>query len=247
MRVRGDVLITLGLSFKLGRGQVYKKLENARICASNRDHIQLRRQGKETIPQVNSFENRGIEDAYGCCTLLIVKKIYISGAGLRLVSREGEGRVMRILHELDVFSFPSRDYFFRCLSHPVDVLLLHGAELPLEVDLQLEVEIPLVPVIGLHLEDPVEFLSLLARDGILQVEDGLLPMGVGGLGRGAETHALVALGKLDVEEGYQSLARNKRKAFQKSHEKKCLQQVKPDFLASAFLDESFSPGRSHSA
>ena len=91
------------------------------------------------------------------------------------------------------------------LSHTVLVLLCEGAQLAPEVDVNLEVEVPLVPLVGLHSEDAKDFLSLLAGDVVFQVEDGLLPVGVGSLGGSGEANAFVAFGELDVEEGHESL------------------------------------------
>ncbi len=87
------------------------------------------------------------------------------------------------------------------LSHPVRVVLRHVAELAMEVDVDLEVEVALVARVGLHLKDAVDLLALLAGDVVLQVEDSLLPVRVRRLGRGREAHALVAVSELDVEEG----------------------------------------------
>ena len=48
-------------------------------------------------------------------------------------------------------------------------------------------------------------MYLLASDVVLEVEDSLLPVRVGRLGRGREAHSLVAHGELDVEERHQGL------------------------------------------
>ena len=47
--------------------------------------------------------------------------------------------------------------------------------------------------------------NLLARDVVLEVEDGLLPVRVGRLGGGGEADALVAHAELDVEERHEGL------------------------------------------
>ena len=91
------------------------------------------------------------------------------------------------------------------LSHAVLVLLCEGAQLAPEVDVDLKVEVPLVPLVGLHSEDAENFFPLLAGDVVFQVEDGLLPVGVGSLGGSGEANAFVAFGELDVEEGHESL------------------------------------------
>ena len=51
----------------------------------------------------------------------------------------------------------------------------------------------------------VQLVYLLAGDVVLEVEDGLLPVRVGRLGRGREAHPLVAHAELDVEERHQGL------------------------------------------
>ena len=61
---------------------------------------------------------------------------------------------------------------------PVGVVFVDGAEFPVEIDLDLEVEIPDVPLVGLHGEDSGHLVSLLAGEVVVQVEHGLLPVGV---------------------------------------------------------------------
>lgn len=95
------------------------------------------------------------------------------------------------------------------LSHSVLVLLSQLAELASEVDIDLEVEITLVSIVGFHPEDPVDFLSFLTRDVVLEVKDSLFPVGVRSLRGGGESDSLVTLRKLDVKEGYQGLRKNK--------------------------------------
>ncbi len=74
-----------------------------------------------------------------------------------------------------------------------------------ESNVYLEVQVSLVPVIWPHAEGAEDLFTLLAGDVVLQVEDGLLPVGVGSLRGGGEAHALVAAGELDVEEGDEGL------------------------------------------
>ena len=50
--------------------------------------------------------------------------------------------------------------------------------------------------------------NLLARDVVLEVEDGLFPVRVGRLRGGGEADALVAHAELDVEERHEGLRRN---------------------------------------
>lgn len=96
------------------------------------------------------------------------------------------------------------------LSHAVLVLLGEAAQLPVEVDVDLEVEVALVAEVGPHPEDAKDLLALLGGDVVLQVEDGLLPVRVGSLRRCGEADPLVAFGELDVEEGHQGLKMNCR-------------------------------------
>merc|ERR1711884_165482 len=91
------------------------------------------------------------------------------------------------------------------LPHLVLVLLAHLAELPAELHVDLEVEVALVALVGLHAEVAAQLFALLARDVVLEVEDGLLPVRVGRLGGGGEADALVAHAELDVEERHEGL------------------------------------------
>ena len=61
---------------------------------------------------------------------------------------------------------------------PVGVVFVDGAELPVEIDLDLEVEVPDVPLVGLHGEDSGHLVPLLAGQVVVQVEHRLLPVGV---------------------------------------------------------------------
>ena len=70
----------------------------------------------------------------------------------------------------------------------------------LEVNINFNVKIPDISGVWLESEDPVQLLSLSAGEIVLQVEDGLLPVGVGGLRGGGEPNPLVAVGELHVEE-----------------------------------------------
>merc|ERR1711948_50609 len=94
-------------------------------------------------------------------------------------------------------SFPFLPSFI-LLPHLVLVALAHLAELPAELDIDLEVEVALVPLVWLHREVAAQLLALLAGDVVLEVEDCLLPVRVGRLGRGGEAHPLVAHAELDV-------------------------------------------------
>ena len=72
----------------------------------------------------------------------------------------------------------------------------------LEVNINFDVEIPDIPGVGLQPEHAVDLLPLGAGEVVLQVEYGLLPVSVGGLGGGGEAHPLVAVSELHVEESY---------------------------------------------
>jgi hypothetical protein len=78
-----------------------------------------------------------------------------------------------------------------------------------EINVNLEVEVALVAHVRPHAEDAENLLALLGCNVVLQVEDSLLPVRVGGLRRGGEADTLVAFCELDVEEGDQSLERKK--------------------------------------
>jgi hypothetical protein len=91
------------------------------------------------------------------------------------------------------------------LAHAVLVGFSQFAQLAVEVNRHLKVEVTVVARVGTHCEIACDHLTLLHCDIVLEVEHGLLPVGVGGLGRCAEANAHVALGELDVEKGHQSL------------------------------------------
>lgn len=91
------------------------------------------------------------------------------------------------------------------LTHPIMVLFIYLRKLALEVQINGEVQIPIVAGVRLHLEHSVDLLALLDGQVFVKVEHRLLPVGVGGLRRGAEAQALVTLGELHVEIGDQRL------------------------------------------
>merc|ERR550539_64003 len=90
-------------------------------------------------------------------------------------------------------------------SHFIFVLLLHLTEFALEINSDLDIQVPHVPLIGRETEDSRELLALGAGEVVLQVEHGLLPVGVGSLRGRGEANPLVAVGELDIEEGHQGL------------------------------------------
>ena len=72
----------------------------------------------------------------------------------------------------------------------------------LKIYSNLDIQVPHIPLIGGEPEDPREFLPLGAGEVVLQVEHGLLPVGVGSLGSRGEANSLVAVRELNVEESY---------------------------------------------
>ena len=85
------------------------------------------------------------------------------------------------------------------LSHPVLVLLLKLGQLSVKINTNLDIEIPPVPFVGVHLELPVYLLPLLAGYVVTQVEGCLLPVCVGCIWSSGEPGLLVAFGELHVE------------------------------------------------
>jgi hypothetical protein len=68
-----------------------------------------------------------------------------------------------------------------------------------------DVEITVVLLGGLVLEHTGDGLTLLDGQDVLEVEDGLLPVGVLCVGPSGELDGLVAAGKLDIEPGDQGV------------------------------------------
>jgi hypothetical protein len=91
------------------------------------------------------------------------------------------------------------------LSHSVLVVLVYCAQLAAEVDLDTEVHVPLVPVVGDHLEGASDLLTLLAGQVVIQVEHSLLPVSVWSFRGCGESNSLVAVSKLNVEESHKCL------------------------------------------
>ena len=87
-----------------------------------------------------------------------------------------------------------------CLSHFVLIVLDNLAELSLEVDTDLQVQVPDIPRVWLELEDALYLLALGAREVVLKIEDGLLPVGVGSLGCRGEADSLVTMSELNGKE-----------------------------------------------
>ena len=93
------------------------------------------------------------------------------------------------------------------LAHDVGALALGLTTLlvGLERILNLDVQISSVAVVGLAEQGTVELLAGLDGEVVVEVEDGLLPVGVLCVGAGAELDGLVAGGELNVEPGDQSV------------------------------------------
>jgi len=64
------------------------------------------------------------------------------------------------------------------LPHPVGVGLTYRAQLTIEVNFDLEIEVTDVARVWLHAEDTSHFITLLAGEIVVQVEYCLLPVSV---------------------------------------------------------------------
>lgn len=91
--------------------------------------------------------------------------------------------------------------------HPVEAAALGrtGRVTDIELVVDVDVEVPLVLVVGTVLDAASDSLVLLDGENVTQVEDGLLPVGVLGMRTGGEANGLVACGELDVEPRNQSV------------------------------------------
>jgi hypothetical protein len=87
------------------------------------------------------------------------------------------------------------------LAHLVLALATNGAALVVGLSLVLEtnVEVAGVVLVGSAREHALDLLAGLDGEDVLEVEDGLLPVCVLGVGTGGELDGLVAGGELDVE------------------------------------------------
>ena len=75
----------------------------------------------------------------------------------------------------------------------------------LKVNIDFNVKIPDISGVWFESEDAIDLLPLGAGEVVLQVEDSLLPVGVGGFWGGGESNSLVAVGELHVEKCHQGL------------------------------------------
>merc|ERR1719436_190758 len=87
-------------------------------------------------------------------------------------------------------------------SHFIFIVLVDLTQFALEIYSDLNIQVPHVSLIGRETEDSRELLALGAGQIVLQVEHGLLPVGVGRLGGRGEANPLVTVGELDIEEGH---------------------------------------------
>lgn len=78
-----------------------------------------------------------------------------------------------------------------------------GLVLSLEGVVELDVEVATVLVVGLDLQVALDLLALVDGDDLVEVKDGLLPVGVLCVGARGEADGLVAGGKLNVEPRHQ--------------------------------------------
>lgn len=87
------------------------------------------------------------------------------------------------------------------LAHLVLALATDAAALVVGLSLVLEgdVKVAVVVLVGGTGEHALDLLAGLDGEDVLEVEDGLLPVGVLGVGTGGELDGLVAGGELDVE------------------------------------------------
>jgi hypothetical protein len=74
------------------------------------------------------------------------------------------------------------------------------AQFPLKVDIDFNVQISDISVVGLESEYAIDLFSLCAGKVVLKVEHGLFPMCIGGFWSGGEPNSFVAVSELDVEE-----------------------------------------------
>lgn len=89
------------------------------------------------------------------------------------------------------------------LAHLVQApaLSLPRGVLVLELVIDGDIKITLVFLVGAVVERALNLLALLDGEDVLEVEDGLLPVGVLGVGTGREADGLVAGGEVNVEPG----------------------------------------------
>ncbi|KAG8322670.1 hypothetical protein J6590_018050 [Homalodisca vitripennis] len=83
--------------------------------------------------------------------------------------------------------------------------LVHLTQFAPELDVNGEIQIPVIALVGLHRKHAVDLLVPLHRHVVVHVEDSLLPVGVGSFWSRAQSYPLVTLGEFDGKEGDQCL------------------------------------------
>ncbi|GMS87004.1 hypothetical protein PENTCL1PPCAC_9179, partial [Pristionchus entomophagus] len=83
--------------------------------------------------------------------------------------------------------------------HGIGAFLFEIANFTVERNLQLEVQITIVICVRRTCEDSLELFALFHSEGILEVEDSLLPMRILTVRSGGESGLFVAFGELDSE------------------------------------------------
>jgi hypothetical protein len=91
------------------------------------------------------------------------------------------------------------------LSEAVELLTVNLSELAIKVNLDGDVQVTEVVLVGGGGDGTSNNLILVSSDNILQVEDSLLPVSVSVIRSSAEVDRLVALAELNIEEGHQGV------------------------------------------
>lgn len=94
--------------------------------------------------------------------------------------------------------------FFSLMHFVLDVFVDLG-QFAFEVQVDVEVKIPLVSFVRTRSESAVQFFSFLHGEVVVEVEDRLLPMSVRTFGAGREPDSFVAVGEFDIEETHQGV------------------------------------------
>ena len=91
------------------------------------------------------------------------------------------------------------------LSHFILVMLHNLTQFSLKVDINLNVQVSDVPGVGLESEHAEDLLPLGAGEVVLQVEHGLLPVGVRSVWGRGESNSFVTVSEFNVEKCHQGL------------------------------------------
>merc|ERR1712015_118012 len=114
---------------------------------------------------------------------------------LFMARARGEGKTSKAKEDL-------RD---RLSMHFIFDVFVHLRKLALEVEMDVEIEVPLVSFVGLRRKGSMQFFPLLYRQVIVKVEHRLLPMCIRAFGTGRESDSFVAVSEFDVKETNQSV------------------------------------------